>query len=289
MSSKVKMTQTKAPFDSSMGRLVLDEGKSRFISNSYYANLSDEVENIRGILHGDSDEDNEHDSPVSTPGSPTHHHAFVFDPHHMHSSEELHALHPSGSVFDEYWRIFEENVDPLTKMLHLPSTHQLIQSAKENPAACSKSNEALLFAIYFSTITSISAEECDTIVGESKSTLLHRYRWATELALARANFLITEEIVVLQALVLFMVGLRRYEDPRMLWSLTGLVVRIATTLGLHRDPTNFGLSPFDTEIRRRLWWQVCNADVRLSEVAMSSNFHVREASILTGCTKGSRF
>ena len=47
--------------------------------------------------------------------------------------------------------------------------------------------------------------------------------------------------------------------------MTGLVMRIAQSLGLHRDGTKFGLSPFDTEMRRRLWWQVCILDVRASE------------------------
>lgn len=35
--------------------------------------------------------------------------------------------------------------------------------------------------------------------------------------------------------------------------------------GLHRDGEKFGLSPYDTEMRRRLWWQICVLDVRASE------------------------
>jgi hypothetical protein len=47
--------------------------------------------------------------------------------------------------------------------------------------------------------------------------------------------------------------------------LSSCSIRIAQSLGLHRDGSKFGLSPFDTEIRRRLWWQVCIVDVRASE------------------------
>ncbi|KAF2655625.1 hypothetical protein K491DRAFT_704486 [Lophiostoma macrostomum CBS 122681] len=36
--------------------------------------------------------------------------------------------------------------------------------------------------------------------------------------------------------------------------------RIAQRLGLHRDGQDLGLSPFDTEIRRRLWWQTLMLD-----------------------------
>lgn len=36
-------------------------------------------------------------------------------------------------------------------------------------------------------------------------------------------------------------------------------------LGLHRDGSKMGLTPFDTEMRRRLWWAVCVLDMRASE------------------------
>jgi hypothetical protein len=83
--------------------------------------------------------------------------------------------------------------------------------------------------------------------------------------LAKASFLNTNEIVTVQALVLFLVCVRRHDDTRFVWSLTGLTLRIAQSLGLHRDGSVFGLSPFDTEMRRRLWWQVCILDTRASE------------------------
>lgn len=65
--------------------------------------------------------------------------------------------------------------------------------------------------------------------------------------------------------MLFLVCVRRHDDTRFVWSLTGLAIRIAQSLGLHRDGTRFGLSPFDTQMRRRLWWQICILDVRASE------------------------
>lgn len=45
----------------------------------------------------------------------------------------------------------------------------------------------------------------------------------------------------------------------------GLAIRIAQALGVHRDGEQFGISPFQTELRRRLWWQICTLDVRASE------------------------
>ena len=44
-----------------------------------------------------------------------------------------------------------------------------------------------------------------------------------------------------------------------------VAVRLAHFLGLHREGSRSGLSPFDQEQRRRLWWGIINLDVRCSE------------------------
>jgi hypothetical protein len=41
---------------------------------------------------------------------------------------------------------------------------------------------------------------------------------------------------------------------------------MAQSQGLHRDGTQFGLSPFEVEMRRRLWWYIITLDARLSEI-----------------------
>jgi hypothetical protein len=51
-----------------------------------------------------------------------------------------------------------------------------------------------------------------------------------------------------------------------MWTLIGLATRIATSLGIHRDGSNFScLSPFEVEMRRRVWWHIRVLDVRASE------------------------
>ena len=49
-----------------------------------------------------------------------------------------------------------------------------------------------------------------------------------------------------------------------LWSLMGLAFRSAELLGIHRDGQILGLSPAETEDRRRLWWQLQHLDLILS-------------------------
>lgn len=99
-----------------------------------------------------------------------------------------------------------------------------------------------------------------------KNVLVNKYRFALEQALAKANFLVSSDLVTLQALVLLLVLVRRPEDTRLAWTLTGLAIRICHSIGLHRDGTNFAnLSPFEIEMRRRLFWALCILDMRCAE------------------------
>ncbi|KAK4628633.1 Bikaverin cluster transcription factor bik5 [Fulvia fulva] len=257
--------QQSGRFENRFGRLVVNEGKSRYINNSFWANLSNEVEDLKGILHQSSDEEDNVDSgsPTSQTQVPSNHHGFIFG--YSSQNVELLNLHPLPGQIAEYWDIYKDRVDPLCKVLHIPTTEATVLSAASHLSNLSRGFECLLFAIYYGATTSLSAQDCLLKLGEEKSTLLARYRFAIEQALARANFLTTEEIVVLQAFVVFLMCLRRNNDARVIWTLTGLVVRISQTIGIHRDSSHFGLAPFEVEMRRRLWWQVCILDTRASE------------------------
>lgn len=47
-----------------------------------------------------------------------------------------------------------------------------------------------------------------------------------------------------------------------IWFLSGVVMRMARKLGMHRDGETLQLSAFDTEMRRRLWWQLVIFDAK---------------------------
>ena len=105
-----------------------------------------------------------------------------------------------------------------------------------------------------------------TNFGSSKSELNLKYRLGLEHALAKADFLNIPDIVLVQAFALFLALVRRHDSPRFVWMMTGLVIRMAQYLGLQRDGTHFEhLTPFEIEMRRKVWWSVCMLDVRASE------------------------
>ena len=105
-----------------------------------------------------------------------------------------------------------------------------------------------------------------TNFGSSKTDLNLKYRLGLEHALAKADFLNVPDIVLVQAFALFLCLVRRHDSPRFVWMMTGLVIRMAQYLGLQRDGAHFEhLTPFEIEMRRKVWWAVCVLDVRASE------------------------
>ena len=84
--------------------------------------------------------------------------------------------------------------------------------------------------------------------------------------MARADFLNTPDFVLVQAFTVFLFLARRHDSPRFVWMMTGLVIRMAHAIGLQRDGSNFKhLSPYEVEMRRRVWKALCTLDIRSSE------------------------
>jgi hypothetical protein len=102
--------------------------------------------------------------------------------------------------------------------------------------------------------------------GAPKTELNLKYRSGLELALAKADVLNNPNINLVQALIIFICLSRGSESPRYVWLLTGLVIRMAQSLGLQRDGSHFErLAPYEIQMRRRIWWLVLTLDLAASE------------------------
>ena len=245
------------------GKLVVGDGRSRYVSNRFWTSLSEEVSELQDILDDPTDDEADYPSPESADSTSSTGQGFLFG--FSSTVLSLRSFHPLPAQMSTYWNVYKTNIAPVMMLLHHPYTESLIVQASQNLDAISKPVDSLLFSIYFAVVTALPAEDCSTLLGIERSVALRKYRFATEQAFARANFINTQDIMVLQAMLLFLTAVRRTDDTRYVWTITGLLIRIATSLGLHRDGVQFGLNPFETELRRRLWWQICILDVRASE------------------------
>ncbi|KAF4440265.1 hypothetical protein F53441_12355 [Fusarium austroafricanum] len=253
------------------GRLVLNDtgGSQRYVSHGFWSKLNDELDSIREetqrITDEEFDDSEEEDTPDTSPASALsgNHNAWIFG--YRSADVDLDKFWPLPSHIPFLWSVYQENVEPLLKVLHIPTMEPIFRDARKDHKQLSPTNEALVWAIYYAALTSLDPEEVRANLGLSKEDVVVQYRFAVEQALAKANFLNSLEIPIMQALIIFLLVVKGQDGSRFCWSLTGLVAHLAQGMGLHRDGSHFELSPFETEMRRRLWWSLLLLDLRSAD------------------------
>lgn len=214
--------------------------------------------------------------------TPAERHGFLFGHNLSPFSPSLTDLHPLPSQIPFLLEVFSENVNSIFQIVHIPTIKNMVRDWRgREMKGLSPANEALMFAIYYAAITSMEEEDVLLNFGTTKVELNLKYRQGLEHALARADFLNVPDFVLVQAFAIFLTLARRHDSPRFVWMMTGLLIRMGQALGLHRDGTHFDyLSPFDIEMRRRVWWTLCILDVRASE-DQGTDYTITKASFDT--------
>lgn len=113
--------------------------------------------------------------------------------------------------------------------------------------------EYFVFAIYALALLSLKDDAVLVHLGEDRRTLLGRYKSIIEDGLSRFKVTTTHSLSVLRLFVLYITILFWTGEMLQASSLLGLAVRIAQRMGYHKDPSDFSISPWDQEIRRRVW------------------------------------
>ncbi|KAL4905967.1 hypothetical protein BDW74DRAFT_14782 [Aspergillus multicolor] len=181
--------------------------------------------------------------------------------------QSLISQHPSYEDAIKLWIAYVQNVEPLCKVLHVPTVANMVDIVSKQPALASRDDECLLFVIYYFAVYSMSESQCLQEFGESRARLMPRYRAAFYQALVNASWLRTTSMSVLQAYTLFLIAMRTQLDANTFWILTGMAVRLAMRMGLHRDGEYLGLPPFEVQMRRRLFWQLLPLDGYAGQVS----------------------
>ncbi|KAJ5233596.1 uncharacterized protein N7469_005362 [Penicillium citrinum] len=180
------------------------------------------------------------------------------------SSREFRHHHLQPEQIKKLWTVHQENVAPLIAILHIPSTQKIISDAIEG-VELDAVHDALVLAVCFSAIVSLTPAQCQTILDRDHHTARRNYEIAFGRTLDSAGFLNPKNILIIQAAVLFLLCSRAGGNTRLVWARTAVVIRLAQSLQIHTDGEELKLSPFETEIRRRLWWYICILDMLSSE------------------------
>ncbi|KAE8409754.1 fungal-specific transcription factor domain-containing protein [Aspergillus pseudonomiae] len=233
-------------------RLIIDKGTSRYFDCAPWSSLGN------GLHHPEvgepTDESNIQDSGL------------FFEPEQIDKPKSLSNFHLSLQMLPKLKEIYLDRVDPMIKILHFPTFWTAATDGLRDHQSMPTDLEAVIFAFYLATISTLGEDECQHLFGVRKSVMYSRYRLAARQALTNAGFLSTSSPTTLRAYALFTACVRASYKCDTLFVLSGVAIRLARKMGLHRDSSALGLSPFETEMRRRLWWHLAYVDFRLAEV-----------------------
>lgn len=104
------------------------------------------------------------------------------------------------------WQIFEQNIDPFVKVVHVPTAEVQVFTAIHRPESASKDKMALLYAVYFAAVTSMDADDVVKMLGIDQVTALSRIRTQFQKALAEADAVEHPTVTLLQGLAIYLVS-----------------------------------------------------------------------------------
>jgi len=183
------------------GRLVVEaDGGVRFIDSILVGTVYEELKAMREIVDA---EDNEPSSPMDSTATPDEHSELIMGGESPKLT--LEELQPAPAHIFRLWQIYLERVNPLTKVIHVPTLQPFLVDATSN-SPLPKNVEALLFAIYTLATVAMTPEECLNMLGYSRDAALQRFSAATRISLNRLGFLKCHDMETLQALIIYLVG-----------------------------------------------------------------------------------
>ncbi|KAI1323769.1 hypothetical protein F5Y16DRAFT_382820 [Xylariaceae sp. FL0255] len=276
--TEVEKEAESGPKTSETGPPASQEGgnmTATFMGGHFWALLCDEVGGLKQALEQSTDSDSDEDLPIQelTPESGGGRTSASNSPGMLFSgmsSHRHHAEHPIPSQILYLTTIFFRNVDMHLKFLHRPTISNALHHLAEHPETAADlppEREALFFAIYYAAITSLPTTECRERLNRERTDLATQFQESIERALGRADYLNSTSIEVIQALALYTCCLRSHNGSRASWSLLSLPIRLAQGHNLHQDGdgTRSRFTPYEAELRRRLWWQLIVLDCRAAE------------------------
>lgn len=116
------------------------------------------------------------------------------------------VLQPTKWQATQLWQTFVNNVDPLTKILHIPTGQAHIFGAINDASETAEDINALLFAVFYAATTSLEEDDVDALLGHDKETSLSFFKRRFEQSLGRVNILDNPSLLSLQALAIYLVG-----------------------------------------------------------------------------------
>ncbi|KAI9790179.1 MAG: hypothetical protein M1816_005379 [Peltula sp. TS41687] len=276
----------------SFGIMKVDANKSMYVGESHWAAILSHLAKIAEVknFHNENKKQiEEHSQKVAEKGrdDETRNPGFLFNTTPPVERDELFAALPQRTVVDKLVTRYFHSCDPALHILHGPSFQDEYQAHWVNPSNTPVLWLGQLFSIMSIAMQSYHRAGDEPLEFKGKTLQMsNMYRNRTAECLVHVDFCKLASPVI-ETLILHLHGeyLRNAEINS--WVMGGMIVRLAMRMGYHRDvrvslnsPSLFertntlsqytqpkhypNITPFQGEIRRRVWAFVRMADTLLS-------------------------
>lgn len=119
-------------------------------------------------------------------------------------------FYPDAQLALRLWNVYVKSVDPVVKVLHIPTAQSTVLATIMEPRSAPSSTVALTFAIYFAAVTALchdNTQEPIDLLCERKA-LLKRYKTALDRLLMVTDLMNRPDMPALQALAIYVVSIR---------------------------------------------------------------------------------
>ncbi|KXL47363.1 hypothetical protein M433DRAFT_82246 [Acidomyces richmondensis BFW] len=251
-----------------IGIMKMDNGRTVFASDSHWYAILGEISEVKNYFAAHKEDYKQHMQKVQaakadeSPGT-----AFLLHSPPAKDKAEILAAFPSKADADRLIARYFNAYDPSVHIIHGPSFQKQYDRHWLQPQETSVVWLGLCFAMMTLALQSYhrAGDEPPEYRGRAQS-LSHDFRRLTAQCLLLAD--ITQPLAqVLETLILHIqaeYGRSRDAEAGVL-ILVSLSVRLAMRMGYHRDPAPHPqISPFDGEMRRRVWTFVRMTDLLIS-------------------------
>lgn len=277
-----------------------DRGRPRYVGTTYWAYISHEIDELNELLrnqnrpHDLSGSENDATEPVinargqGSVASSAIHSTPSASPESLQQASTMPLANenavepdmldhiPTKRQSDVLYKGFMSGVHSLSPIVHPPIVLKLYNAFWDWYDCNSYSGEPcpdpsfipLLYAIWYGGSVTISMRTFEAEFNvSSRFALSTKYSEEVTSWLAKISFPRSPSLLGLAAYLISQTILSREEEPLASSLFVSLAVRVAQTMGLHRDPDQFAIEPYEGEFRRRLWWHIMHMD---STIAISS-------------------
>ncbi|OQD69169.1 hypothetical protein PENPOL_c002G08550 [Penicillium polonicum] len=253
----------------SFGIMKMDNNKSYYISDAHWASVLNDISEVRSFFttHKKQLEEQVEKVKAAHPASDTTGANLLFGTNKSMSRGEIMSSLPSKYTTDILIARYFNCYDPATHVLHGPTFQAQYNKHWDDPAATELVWIAMLFAMMRLAMLSYHREGDEPPEFRGKSLdMAAGFRNSVAQCLTLADYTKPHPYLI-EAFVFHLHGdfSQTREADISIWVMTGVVARLAMRSGYHRDSKMFpNITPFQGEMRRRVWSFVRQADLLFS-------------------------